>query len=281
VRVRNPDGSPTSITPLSDASTTNWLLTAHPDIYLYATLLEATPFLIEDARVPLWETELQKRLEELSGSVRVDPARSGLGLSSYATLLRTVADYLNRGDLAAIIPTWVVAAERAMSRDQRVRNLSVANYSITGDDLAVPAGFRELVSLAYDGPTYFGPIEIVGADQLGALKARYGTSGVPQFAAIVDAKLRFAPAPNATYATKMTFWQTVTALSAGTNWLYTSHPDVYLYAVLCEAAPYLGVDPRVELWKMELDRRLEEIHQDVWSRHWGGTMVRQFTPIGG
>lgn len=33
-----------NITPLSDSAPTNWLLTSHPDAYLYGALLEAAPF---------------------------------------------------------------------------------------------------------------------------------------------------------------------------------------------------------------------------------------------
>ncbi len=34
--------------------TANWLLTRHPDIYLYGTLLQAEPYLHNDARVATW-----------------------------------------------------------------------------------------------------------------------------------------------------------------------------------------------------------------------------------
>jgi hypothetical protein len=39
---------------LSAASPTNWLLTTAPDTYLYAALLEAAPFLMDDARIQTW-----------------------------------------------------------------------------------------------------------------------------------------------------------------------------------------------------------------------------------
>jgi len=41
-------------TALSDSNTTNDMLTYHPDAYLYATLLEAEPYLQNDKRVQLW-----------------------------------------------------------------------------------------------------------------------------------------------------------------------------------------------------------------------------------
>ena len=35
-------------------SATNWLITNAPDIYLYGTMLEAEPFIMNDERVQLW-----------------------------------------------------------------------------------------------------------------------------------------------------------------------------------------------------------------------------------
>lgn len=50
---------------LGGALLQNWLLQEHPDIYFYATLLESAPYLREDTRIPVWESILKARLEEL------------------------------------------------------------------------------------------------------------------------------------------------------------------------------------------------------------------------
>lgn len=39
---------------LSNANTSNWLLTNYPDLYLYGTLMEAAPFTASDERIPIW-----------------------------------------------------------------------------------------------------------------------------------------------------------------------------------------------------------------------------------
>ncbi len=41
---------------LSDSQTTNWLLDFAPDAYLYGTLVQASPYLGEDERVPVWNS---------------------------------------------------------------------------------------------------------------------------------------------------------------------------------------------------------------------------------
>jgi hypothetical protein len=43
----------TTIPPLASNST-NWLLTAYPDAYLYGALMEAAPFLEDDKRIGIW-----------------------------------------------------------------------------------------------------------------------------------------------------------------------------------------------------------------------------------
>ena len=55
----------TRIAALSDAATSNWLLAAHPDIYLFGTLVEAEPYLKNDERMPMWTSRLDKALTAL------------------------------------------------------------------------------------------------------------------------------------------------------------------------------------------------------------------------
>ena len=43
------------ITGLSDSNTTNDILTNYQELYLYGSLLEATPFIQNDERLPVWE----------------------------------------------------------------------------------------------------------------------------------------------------------------------------------------------------------------------------------
>ena len=53
------------ITALSASATTNDMLTNNPDIYLYGTLLEATPFIMQDERVGLWLAAFEKAVADI------------------------------------------------------------------------------------------------------------------------------------------------------------------------------------------------------------------------
>lgn len=50
---------------LGGAVLSNWLLDSHSDIYLYATCLEAAPYLVEDERISTWSALLEQRLQDL------------------------------------------------------------------------------------------------------------------------------------------------------------------------------------------------------------------------
>ena len=50
---------------LSASTTTNWMITNAPDIYLYGSMLEAEPFIMNDERVPLWAQALQQGISDL------------------------------------------------------------------------------------------------------------------------------------------------------------------------------------------------------------------------
>ena len=50
---------------LADGTQTNWLILNAPDLYLYGTLLQAEPFLMNDQRVPLWEKGVRQVINDL------------------------------------------------------------------------------------------------------------------------------------------------------------------------------------------------------------------------
>ena len=53
------------LTKLSNSVTTSWLLASSPDIYLYGSLLQAAPYLQDDARIQTWATLYERALNDL------------------------------------------------------------------------------------------------------------------------------------------------------------------------------------------------------------------------
>ena len=61
-----------TFTSLSDSNTTSEMLTNNPDVYLYGTLLEAEPFIMNDERVPLWLSAFEKAVSDIQNQDNKD-----------------------------------------------------------------------------------------------------------------------------------------------------------------------------------------------------------------
>ena len=52
---------------LSVSNTTNWFTSYAPDLLLYAALLEAEPFLMNDPRIPMWQQFYNRAFKSVQG----------------------------------------------------------------------------------------------------------------------------------------------------------------------------------------------------------------------
>jgi hypothetical protein len=53
---------------LSISATTNWLLTDSPDVYLYGSLIQSAPYLVEDARIAVWAGLYRDAVDRLNNA---------------------------------------------------------------------------------------------------------------------------------------------------------------------------------------------------------------------
>lgn len=70
---------------LSDTTTTNWLLTESPDLYLYGALLQSAPYLKEDERIGVWAGLYQKLFDDMM----LADERARIGSSKLKSRFRT------------------------------------------------------------------------------------------------------------------------------------------------------------------------------------------------
>jgi hypothetical protein len=175
-----------------------------------------------------------------------------MALATFSDLKSAAADWINRADLTAVIPTFITLAEAKFNRELRLRDMLVRAEATTSNEfVAVPADFLENYSLelnmAQIGPqqslAFIGPLE---AKVLKANKA----VGKVRYYTIIDGAFELLPAPTTDTDVILTYYQKIPALSdtATTNWLLTKSPDLYLYSTLLEAAPYLRDDDRMQMW---------------------------------
>ena len=67
-------------TALNAESDTNWLLTNHPDLYLYGALMQAEPFIKNDSRIMLWEKMYERARARVRGSERRERFSGGIAV---------------------------------------------------------------------------------------------------------------------------------------------------------------------------------------------------------
>ena len=164
-----------------------------------------------------------------------------------------MASWLLRDDLTDTIPAFIQLAEAKLARDVRRKTLrATLTVDAYANDLSSLENFGELRSLALgtSDPSLDLPIQIGSMEQLIEMRARMTTPGRPRFAAVVADELLVGPTPDDTYTGEATYFERLVPLSdtQTTNSLLTEAPDLYLWATLLMAAPYLEHDERIQTW---------------------------------
>ena len=197
-------------------------------------------------------------------------------LPGYASLLASVANWMNRTDLAAVIPDFVLIAEANISRDLRLRK------QITSTTLTTSAGVRgtllptdwlefENVSLltAPERQLTYAPVE-----HLDSVYPNNGYSGIPSLYTIEGDSILFGPTPDGIYTVSILYYARFpTLVTASTNWLLSNHPSVYLYACLIQACLFLKDAKRAADYKglyAEVVANLQS--QDDRAQHSGSSL---------
>ena len=172
-------------------------------------------------------------------------------MDTYAELKSTIADYLNRDDLTAVIPTFIKLAESKFNRKLRVRQMiKRATATIDTAFFAPPSDWLENKEFQLN-TNPITKLEFITESYSNELRAtRYTASGKPQYYTVVGNQLEFIPTPDSEYQGELTYYAKIPALSDSntSNWLLAYAPDLYLYGALVEAEPYLKNDERVGLW---------------------------------
>jgi hypothetical protein len=196
-----------------------------------------------------------------------------MSFSTYSELKTTIASYLARSDLTAMIPTFIQLAELRLRRELRTRQmLVVATASTTGGDSTVglPTDFlamrdihvntNPITTLAYAAPNAFYN------------SYRATESGKPTEYTVLATELQLSPIPDSTYTLQMLYYAQPYFMSDSnpSNVFLVNFPDALLYAALGEAEPYLMNDARLQTWASLYDRAITSITISDQSSEYSG-----------
>jgi hypothetical protein len=194
-------------------------------------------------------------------------------ISTYSELETSIGRWLHRTNLEAIIPDLIALAEARIYRELRIRCMETQlSAAIASGVLAVPTGYIEMKHARIDGNS---PMALTRKDDEWIYK-NYPTrtsDGLPKFFAREADSFIFGPYPDSAYTVKGVYYKRLTALSDAnpTNWFTTDAPDLLLYGALCEAAPYLANDMRIQVWESKFNYVLEQVKREDKNETFSGS----------
>lgn len=192
-------------------------------------------------------------------------------ITDYTSLQTAVTEYLARDQdttLIARIPTFIQLAEAKFNRQLFVRQMeqrATAVVDLGSDEpefISLPSDFQSMRRVRLSSVRGKPCLEFKSGTQMD--EYRFGTSDVaaqPRYFTVFGRELELAPTPDAAYTIEMVYRQIVPPLALnGSNWLLTMAPDVYLYAALLEAAPYIKEDARIQTWGLGFTSALADLN---------------------
>lgn len=195
-------------------------------------------------------------------------------ITTYTTLQSTIADYLNRADLTAQIPTFIQLAEADMNTRLRTREMIVrAEATSNNEYVQLPSDWVEAINLhIVDGKQ---PLRFVTLDEADRIIKQNIYTQVAAFS-LMNGALELVPPPGSDVDIEMIYYGKIPALSAqqATNWLLTKAPDVYLYGSLLHAQPFLMDDQRMPVFATLYNSRIEALNEEsMKSTHSGSPLI--------
>jgi len=181
-----------------------------------------------------------------------------MAISTYTQLKSTIADWLMRSDLDAVIPSFIELAEARFNRDLRLPDMvRRSEGSFSNRFFKLPTDCMEIIDVSLDDNT---KLEQWTSDYMDDVRPIGDRTGKPQAYAILGRQLEVYPTPAGELKMVLAYYQALDALSSSTstNWLLDRHPDLYLYGALLQSAPYLKEDERINTWSGIYDRLMQE-----------------------
>jgi hypothetical protein len=197
-------------------------------------------------------------------------------ITNYTQLKSAVADFLNRDDLTAVIPTFIALAESQMEREIRhYRMVQRASGQIDSRYSEIPNGWLETIRFHIAG-TEETRLELTSLDDMMQLREISNYPGKPTHYAHVGTTFEIYPTPDGEYEIQLMYYEAVPRLSDSVtnNWLLEVAPDAYLYGALVQATPYLKDDERLQVWGGLYAGAVRAVNEDNERARFGGSGIR-------
>ena len=177
-----------------------------------------------------------------------------MSISTYADLQTALTNWTKRSDLSSYIPDFITLGEARINREVKAKDMeqrTTSTMDSTTPYLSLPSDFSNVRAVF---ATSGGVIRELRYMAPGALLMKYPQASAdsePSYYTIIGSEMRFGPWPDSNYTVEYWYYKKLAALSGATNTLFTNNPDLYLYAALTAAMPFMKDDKRIPLWEAQ------------------------------
>lgn len=182
---------------------------------------------------------------------------------TYIGLLASVASWLHRSDMTAIIPDLVVLAEARIARDLRLRRQVTATTLATvasTQAVALPSDYLEMENLSLTSGGIDNSLEYVTIERMNIKYPSGAWDGIPKVYTFEGSSILFGPRPDAIYSVPIYYYARMAALTVTpTNWLLTNHPNIYLFGALAEAGDWVQDTENVSKWEKKYQAGMDTL----------------------
>lgn len=185
-----------------------------------------------------------------------------MAISSYSELQGAVNDYLVFTDIGAVFDTFLGMAEARLNREIRTREMEeVQQYnSHTGQNITLPTDYLEMIDF-YETGTGGRTLSYLNPGQFWSLASSRAGNAQAKYYTIIGDEIKLSPYDNTSRNYELHHYAELAGLSTSntTNDLLSKAPDLYLYATLLEAQPYLADQERAIEFATLYDRSKESL----------------------
>jgi hypothetical protein len=194
-----------------------------------------------------------------------------MAISTADELRTAIANWTKADDLETDrLNEFIAIAEARFNRDLRVRAMlnTMSSTALTDGSASLPSGFLAFEELRYDGDFS----HTLQPKSLEWIRAQESNTNEPRFFAIDGSQVICWPTSG---NIEGTYYKALDSLASNSsNWLLTSHPDLYLFACLEEAAIFENDMQRGSLWGNRAAALLDQIQRDdVDNSFMGGVLA--------
>lgn len=190
--------------------------------------------------------------------------------ATFAALSASIARWLNRTDLEAVVPDFVRMSEAEFARDPRLRSsfqtVVIDGYTPDGE-IALPADMLELTELRVGGL-------VLTALPLDDWRARLGGPFYARIGNVVHITGKPAGAYRLTYLQRLL----QLAFPSDSNWLLREHYDVYLWKCCEQGSVWMRDSEAAQGYNQKYELAVQSLLTANNYHAWGGAPVAMQAP---